>query len=61
MVYGQQSLKWNCVIMETKDGFEYQQNYDFVVKLLAKVLCGRSIDFIGVEIGLPYERAELMS
>ena len=37
--------------MKTKEGLEYPQNYDFVVKLLARVLCGRSIDFIGVEIG----------
>ena len=37
--------------MEAGNGLEYHQNYDFVVKLLAKILCGRSIDFIGVEIG----------
>ena len=37
--------------MENRDGLRYQQNYDFVVKLLAKILCGRSIDFIGTEIG----------
>ncbi len=38
-------------MIESKNGGEYKQNYDVVLKLTAELLNGESLDFIGLDIG----------
>jgi len=37
--------------MDSKNGKEYEQNYDFIVKWMAAVLRGETLDFISADIG----------
>jgi len=37
--------------MDKKNGKEYKQNYDFIVKWMTEVLLGETLDFIGLNIG----------
>ena len=37
--------------MDSKNGKEYQHNYDFIVKWMTEVLRGETLDFIGLNIG----------
>jgi len=37
--------------MNSKNGLEYKQNYDFIVKWMTEVLRGETLDFIGLKIG----------
>ena len=37
--------------MESKDGADYAQNYDVIVKWMAEALCGETLDVIGVKTG----------
>lgn len=37
--------------MDGKNGADYAQNYDVIVKWLAGALCGQTLDVIGVETG----------
>ncbi len=37
--------------MNSKNGKEYKQNYDFVLKWMTEVLRGEALDFIGINVG----------
>ncbi len=37
--------------MDAKNGLEYKQSYDFIVKWMTEALRGETLDFIGLNIG----------
>ncbi len=37
--------------MDAKNGLEYKQSYDFIVKWMTGALRGETLDFIGLNIG----------
>ena len=37
--------------MESKDGTDYAQNYDLIVKLMGEALKGETLEVIGVQSG----------
>ncbi len=37
--------------MDSKNGKDYEQNYDFILKWMTEVLRGGFLDFMGVNVG----------